>query len=418
MLWIGFSQISLLISNFILLKLLSSELSVHEYGQYALIMSIALFVRQIFYDPFSIVVAKKTGAEPGILCQSLCVAKKITDRIAAGLLLGSFLFAFFIYIATGSHFVSVLLVCGVIYVCANGMQGFYINIFNSIGDRMPPSIISVIDSFGRIFVVFLTFGLIGGNLVYAIFSISFGAVISIAIFKFYINFRVASSEEFLEKNNILIKQTFLMSLPFVLPTLLLGLKSIGDRWILASYLGVSDLAGYSVLLQIGYSPMILFFGMLQTYIAPKIYIYGSMSNHDSVKDFKYLINKILSLILFVAFLACVVLMVVGDWMFNFLVGENYKDLAFHLPSFVMAGAFSAAAGILQLAVIGVLKSKDASYLLALTLLVGMACTTLFIFEFGFNGAVAGLIGSAFITLVIYWRKLNRVLNLKIQNATR
>jgi len=258
MFWIGFSQFALLLSNFILLKLLSSELSVIEYGQYALVMSIALFVRQVLYDPFSIVIAKETGAAPGKLCENLYITRVIANRIAAGLLLGGLLIIVCIYIAADSHHLSALLACGVVYVCANGAQGFYINIFNSVAERRPASIISVFDYFVKIIVICLAFWLIGKSLIFTIFSMSVCAVISIAIFMAYINIRCVCSEEFIANKNILIKKIVSMSWLFVLPTLLLGLKGIGDRWMLASYLGVSDLAGYSVLLQIGYSPMVLF----------------------------------------------------------------------------------------------------------------------------------------------------------------
>ena len=102
MFWIGISQISLLLSNFMLLKLLASQLSVYEYGQYALVMSVVLFVRQIFYDPFSIVAAKESAAEPEKLSDIIYVAKIITNRIAAGLLLSGFLLV--IFFSTSSNF--------------------------------------------------------------------------------------------------------------------------------------------------------------------------------------------------------------------------------------------------------------------------------------------------------------------------
>lgn len=418
MLWIILSQFALLISNFMLLKLLSSELSVHEYGQYALVLSIVLFIRQILYDPFSIVVAKESAKEPEKSIESLHIAKIITDRVSVGLLLCGFIVVLVVEIVGYPAYLSALLMCGILYVCANGAQGVFVNIFNSIKQRKFASVISIIDSVGKILMVTLTFWFVERKLIDALFSIMIAAVVPMMILRFYVNGKIAHVANSFTGLDKKISETISISMPFILPTVLLSVKTIGDRWMLASYLGVSDLAGYSVLLQIGYSPIILLFGMIQTYVAPKIYSLGSAEDSERLGELKSFIKRILLFIMAVTAMACIVVILISDFIFSTLTAAAYHALVDYLQYFVVAGALSAASGILQIAVIGVLKSKQASSLLLMTLLASTASTAIFIYGLGFVGAVMGLVVSGIVTLVLYWVKLNQVLNLKIQEINR
>ncbi len=215
------------------------------------------------------------------------------------------------------------------------------------------------------------------------------------------NFQIAN-----ESLGVSVNQIVLTSLPFILPTTLVAVRGIGDRWLLASFLGISDLAGYTVLLQIGFSPMILLFGMIQTFLSPKIYSYGSLMESRDLKKLKIFMNKILIFILIGTIIACFGVIFTAEFVFDYLVGGNYHNLVNYLPYFVIAGGFSAAAGILQVAIIGVFKSQDAGKLVVITLLISLVCVVCCIYLAGFTGAVGGLLMSSCLTFLVYWWKLN------------
>ena len=59
--WIAVSQFVVLIVNLILLKIVTQELSIADYGLYVLYTTIILFFRQIVYDPFSMLIAKEVA---------------------------------------------------------------------------------------------------------------------------------------------------------------------------------------------------------------------------------------------------------------------------------------------------------------------------------------------------------------------
>ncbi|MDP2815091.1 MAG: oligosaccharide flippase family protein, partial [Rectinemataceae bacterium] len=388
--WIGISQFLLMVSNFLLLKLLTSQLSIYEFGQYSLCMSIALFARQVIYDPFSIVLAKEcasSGSELQGVSDRFRVLRSITDRIGTVL----FLFAFFVLvyfkIINGNHINGLIIGFCAVYLCANGAQGVYFNILNSIRERKPASLFSITDSVLKIILVFLAFWIGNRTLVYPIASISIGAFIVFWSLRTFVAKRYISSESFDVKSNSLLRQILMMSAPFVFSTTLVAVKSVGDRWMLAGFLGVNNLAEYSVLLQLGYAPIIVILGIGQTFIAPKIYSLCVVTDKNGMVELEKLLYKILLVILVITCLACGGSMVLAGWVFRVLVGKNYHSLTIYLPLFVISGALSAAASIFQIAVIGVFKSREASMFVVVSLVISVACTCLLIHSSGFEGAI-------------------------------
>lgn len=408
--WIGISQFVLMVSSFLLLKLLTSQLSIYEFGQYSLCMSIVLFARQVIYDPFSIVLAKEcasSGSNLQGVSDRFRVLRFLTDRIGAYL----FLLGFFILIyskITNSNYINSLIVgfC-ILYLCANGAQGVYLNVLNSIRDRKPAALFSITDSALKIILVFLAFGVGNKTLVYSLASISIGAFMVYWLLRTFVAKRFNSDESPRKNDNSLAKRILITSAPFILSTTLVAVKSVGDRWMLAGFLGVNELAEYSVLLQLGYSPIILILGIGQTFVGPKIYSLCALTGNNDRVELKKLLYKLLFIILLVTCVACGGAMVLAGWVFSVLVGKNYHILTIYLPLFVISGALAAAASIFQVAVIGVFKSRDASMFVVISLVISVACTALLIRSLGFEGAIAGLVISNAVTLFIYWAALYR-----------
>lgn len=408
--WIGISQFVLVVSNFLLLKLLTSQLSIYEFGQYSLCMSIALFARQVIYDPFSIVLAKEcasSGSNLQGVADKFRVLGFITDRIGTGLFLLGFSVLIYFKVVNGNYINGLVVGFCIVYLCANGAQGVYFNILNSIRDRKLASLFSMTDSALKIILVILAFGLGNKNLVYSLASISIGAFMVFWSTRFFVAKRFNSYESLVINDNSLVKHILMTSTPFIFSTTLVAVKSVGDRWMLAGFLGVNNLAEYSVLLQLGYAPIILLLGIGQTFIGPKIYSLCALNDNNGMVELKQLLYKILFIILIVTCVACGGAMVLAGWVFRVLVGKNYHVLTIYLPLFVISGALSAAASVFQIAVIGVFKSREASMFVVVSLIISVACTALLIRSSGFKGAIAGLVISNAVTLFIYWLALHR-----------
>jgi O-antigen/teichoic acid export membrane protein len=403
--WIGASQIVLLAVNFLLLKLMTSQLSVGSFGYYSLCMTIVLFARQVIYDPMSIVVAKNCASEiPDLrrVSDGFQIVRFVTDGLGVTLLFLGLIFWLLAYAVSDSSIDGVVAWSCFVYLCANGAQGIYFNVLNSIRDRKSAALFSMLDSILKLVLVFLVFWLFEREVVYTLMSISTGTFVVFLSVRYYIKRGFISSDFSVQSLKNIVKHSLIMSAPLYLPAFLGALKSVADRWIIAAFIGVDDLAVFSVLLQVGFFPMLLFIGMVQTFVAPKVYSLCAKKNGTGIGELKTFIHKILFGILIFASVASCVAISVADYIFQLFVGRDYRIFSNYLPVFIVSGALAAAAGVLHLAVIGVFETRVVGRLMIATVLISVAGTSLLIITWGFVGAVIGLLIASAASAFVYW----------------
>ena len=187
----------------------------------------------------------------------------------------------------------------------------------------------------------------------------------------------------------------------------MALKSISDRWILASFTGVEELAMYSVLQQIGYSPILLFFGMVQTYFGPIIYRLSSNYKKTKINELAKLINKLLLSIFIATCVATFAAILFSEWLLHLFTGSAYHNLAVYMPFFIVAGAMAAATGILQVVSIGIFKSNVVGKLMSTSVTVSVLISFPFIIKWGFIGSIVALLLSNALSAIIYYFAINR-----------
>jgi O-antigen/teichoic acid export membrane protein len=192
----------------------------------------------------------------------------------------------------------------------------------------------------------------------------------------------------------------LLSLPLFAPTLLIALKGVGDKVFMASFIGVEELAAYNVLLQLGFIPMMLIVGVIQTYVSPDIYKLASGESGDQKETVLY-INRIILKILFISAAAIGASLLLSDILFKILVGVEYFIYAKFLPYFVMAGALAGMSGLLNVGVIGAFKPKIVGLLMFASVLAGLTIFMISIVMYGFEGGIAGLVISNFVMVLIF-----------------
>ncbi len=407
--WIGASQFVLLVINFVLLKLMTSQMSVESFGYYSLCMTILLFARQVIYDPISIVVAKNCATavhDIRQISEGFYVVRLLTDRIVIVFLLLGILFCLIDYTVIDSFQSGLVFFTCLTYLGANGAQGIYFNILNSLRERKFAALFSILDSVLKLALVYISFWIFDNEFVYVLMAISAGAFVTFVSLRRYTKkFQISGSFP-VSSLHELVKPILLMSLPLYLPTLLGAFKSVGDRWILAAFIGVDELAIFSVLLQIGYLPILLIIGVVQTFVAPKVYALCGLKGRAGFGDLKRFLYKLLFGIFIFATFASGIAVFLADYIFHLFVGKDYRGFSMYLPFFVISGAFTAGAGILHLAVIGVFETRAVGRLMIASVSISIACAYLFIIAWGLVGAIIGLACASAASAFLYWMALH------------
>ena len=88
---------------------------------------------------------------------------------------------------------------------------------------------------------------------------------------------------------------------------------------MASFIGIEELAAYSVLLQLGYIPMMLIVGVIQTNVSQDIYKLASGEKCDQKKTVAY-INVVVLKILIISVVAIAISRLISDIIFRALIG--------------------------------------------------------------------------------------------------
>ena len=165
--WIGASQFVLLVINFVLLKLMTSQMSVESFGYYSLCMTIVLFARQVIYDPISIVAAKNCATavnDMRRISEGFYVVRFLTDRLGILFFLLGILFCLIVYSVVDSFQTGLVVLICLIYLGANGAQGIYFNLLNSLSERRSAAIYSILDSVFKLMLICVFFWIFENNL--------------------------------------------------------------------------------------------------------------------------------------------------------------------------------------------------------------------------------------------------------------
>lgn len=403
-LWIAGAQVIQLLSGFLILAVLTRTLSVSSFGYYSLCITIVMFSRQVLYDPVSVILAKNSASLKNVdesTSRGFWVLKYLTDR--------AFLFLFFsgtilfLYFKSIDSALGVLILCCFIYLAANGAFGMYVNVLNAIRERKNASIFLMADTLGKLFAITLAVFIFKDRLDYVFMGIALSAIMLVVFLRSFISKRFRVDMAGRQQKCRDLKSTVIDSLPLIIPSSFMALKMYGDRWILAGFMGVEELAGFSVLLQLGYLPMILILGVVQTYVMPTIYNLAETKN--SIMLLIYLKTIVFKIVIFSLAIATVS-MTLSGWIFGLIVGNIYQEYSYYLSMFVVSGAATAISTILYVALIACFSTHKVAKMATMAVLLSLVSTFILVALIGFFGAVVGLLSSSIATMFFYWYSLH------------
>lgn len=404
-----FAQIASVLSNFLLLKILTENLSTEQFGYYSLWLSIILFTRQVTYDPISIVAAKEVAnsdlgnSKAPIIHQAIAGFSKKAFLFFLPVII---VFALFIYTKIGEIILLFFLIFGFLYVISNGPQGIYINLLNAEGFRKLSSIFISLDGLIKLVLTTALVLMASAKLEGAMIGVALSSFLLFTATRLFISGKNANQLNQLQDKKNTLTNLFISSLPFVIPVAIMAIRSAGDKWFMASFLGVEKLAAYSVLLQLGFLPMTLLVGIFQTYLTPVIYNLAASKNTENRKVLLKLIEKTFIKITLFSAIVTLLSYFLADLFVSIAVGEDYLAFSYLLPAFVAAGAIFGLSNLSNVAAIGLFTSKETGLLMGFSVTLVVLVTALLIYHYDFIGGVIAIFLTSCISLFIYMYALH------------
>ena len=283
-----------------------------------------------------------------------------------------------------------------IYLSAYGILGVNINVLNLTFYRKQAAIFSMVEVFLKLIIIIIFLNYIDNDIENIFLYLSLGTFVVL----FFTFSEILPSFKFKnifgKKHIILLKIIFIRSIPFLVPSIIVGLKIYIDKWIFSTTLTVDDLATYLLYFQLGVVPVTILVGVIQTYIAPIIY----KESCNLINLFR-LISKTLLLLLVLALFFTIFVDFISYYFVDFMSNNFYSIYSSYLYLFVISGFLIAFCSILYVCFISLVSNFSLFYFSILTLLFNVLILYIFTIDSDFTGSVYGLLYSSIFSFLAH-----------------
>ena len=155
------------------------------------------------------------------------------------------------------------------------------------------------------------------------------------------------------------------------------MQQVSDKWALQLFASTADVGQYSVLYQLGYTPISLATGIVVSFLSPIVFArYSDAKNPNGVSTATSLSWKITYLALLVTLIAFVIALFSHTIIFNLLVSSQYREISYLFPWIVLSGGLFASGQMLALKILSEMRPSAMVVIKIVTSLVGVALNIL------------------------------------------
>jgi len=171
------------------------------------------------------------------------------------------------------------------------------------------------------------------------------------------------------------------------------MQQASDKWALQLFSGISDVAKYTVLYQIGYSPVIMLMGILMTLFTPLLY------RGEDIHP-----NLFSRLMIFVSILTLAgmgMAELLGEFIMNLVASSEYYELKSFLPLMILAAGLYSGGDLLAVRLMTQIRTMEILLIKIMASMFGLAINFLLAYLYGIKGVVLGLVCFGLIYLSLF-----------------
>lgn len=400
--WIIFGQISSAIASLVLVRILTEHLDPSQYGQLALALTLGTLVCQIAFS----------GSMPGIMRYYTIAAEK--GQASEYLLATRHMMAYGTFIALGLSGLllfslplfgksdMLMLTCmTIIFSLLSNYNATQSMIQNAARQRLTVALHGSMDSWVRVLIALAFLTLWGNSATMVVVAYIVSLLLVLMSQAIFIQRLIPGKVTRTAKSRRWADKIWEYSKPFVYFNTFTWVQASSDRWALDVFGTPQDVGLYTVLLQLGFTPIAIFIGLISTLIAP-ILFQRSGDTVDPSRNIEAhkLAWQITAIILLCTLIACLFASLLHGWIFRLLVAEQYYPISYLLPWMVLASGFFSAGQMLSLKLMSELKTKAMVLPKIATSLLGALLSFSGAYLAGSKGVVYGAI--TFSILQLLW----------------
>lgn len=409
--WIVIGQIAVVVGALVLVRVLTEYLATAQYGQLALGLTVAGLVNQVVMGGigagigrFYSIAAEKQDLGGYLHATRYLLAYSTAAVVAIGLILmvGLYWLGYTQWIGLAAS--------ALVFSVLSGYNSTLSGIQNAARQRAIVAFHGGLDAWLKILLavgVVLWLGTSSTAVIIGYVGSSLLITVSQIIF---LRRTIPHQQTRIPSRQQWMPQIWAYSLPFNTFGIFTWIQQVSDRWALQAFASTGDVGQYSVLFQLGFTPIALITGMAVSFLGPILYQRsGDATDHARNTNVHRLSWRMTHLSLIVTLLGFAVTFVLHEWLFGLLVASEYRGSSHLLPWVVLAGGTFAAGQMLALKLMSEMKSSAMTTAKIVTALIGILLNVIGAALAGMLGVVGALVafsGIYFVWMAVLARRLS------------
>ena len=401
--WIMVGQIVSVLGALALIRVLTEYLEPAEYGQLALGLTIAGLVNQVVMGGISQGIARNysIASEKKDLFGYLKASKHVLMLATIVVVVIAMVFGIGLAAIGKMQWVG-LVFAALLFSIFSGYNNALSSIQNAARQRAVVALHSGMDAWLKIGLAVGFMLWLGNDEVAVVLGYFVSALLITVSQLFFLKRFVLTNSNYCKslEINTWSKQMWTFSWPFSAWGVFTWAQQASDRWALQAYVTTADVGQYMVVYQIGFAPIGLMVGLTFSLVAPILYQRaGDASDHRRNKNVSSIIWRIAIVSLVLTVFAFFVAWNLHDWLFQWLVAENYHSVSTYFPWMILAGGLFAMGQMLSLKLMSENRSNKLLFAKIGSAIVAIAANFFGAYWFGIAGVVFGLVMFSVVFLI-------------------
>jgi O-antigen/teichoic acid export membrane protein len=280
------------------------------------------------------------------------------------------------------------------FSCVSGMNDITNGLHNLARNRMIAARNSTCELILRLPIVGALFWIFHASIEMVVIGYLVSSVVLFCIQKIDIQKLIPSNRPLQEKSINWRNGILKVALPASAWGFFVWIQQASDKWMLQMFSSTVDVAQYSVIYQVGYTPLVMLTGILVTFFAPILY-------RDNISN-RALINKLLKFIAITTVLFMFLSWMFGDFILMSLVSEKFMQAEHYFPHMVLAAGLYSVGDILCIKMMSDIRIKEIMRIKIISSLIGFVANAVGAAAFGLAGIVYAAIFFGFCYATLFF----------------
>lgn len=301
---------------------------------------------------------------------------------------------------TGNEYLASLTAAAAMLAIFNGVNGAINSVQNAARNRVIVAYHLALDAWLKIVLVLLAVWLLGESSVYVLGSYVIAAALVLLsqvllLRKLHLSFTTTR-----HKIAEWTKKMSRYSWPFVAWGGFTWAHFASDRWSLQFFAGSTEVGLYSVVYQLGFVPIGIATNIAANFFGPILnQLSGDAKDERRVQFVQKISRSMTHLCLLITAISVTLAYVLHQWVFSFMVSEEYRSVSYLLPPMVLAGGMFAAGELIALKLMAELRVSAMISTKVLTSVLGFLLNMAGAISFGVIGVVIAQVSYSGLYLV-------------------